>query len=117
VLLPGTAFYLKAPQAPARALLEAGARVALATDFNPGTCMTLSLPAVMTIAALYLGMSRAEIFAGVTYNAARALGLSIRKGALERGLDADFVVLPFARFEEVYYRFAWSGAAKPRLGR
>ena len=108
VLLPGTAFYLKAPQAPARKLISAGVRVALATDFNPGTCMTLSLPAIMTIAALYLGMTRAEIFAAVTYNAANALGLEKKKGTIEKGDDADLTVLPFARFDETYYRFAWT---------
>lgn len=107
VLLPGTAFYLKAPHAPARKLLDAGARVAISTDFNPGTSMTLNLPAVLTIAALHLGMSRAELFAAVTYNAARALDLHGRKGSLEPGKDADFSVLPFRRFEEIYYRFAW----------
>jgi len=106
VLLPGTAFYLKAPHAPARKLLDAGAAVALATDFNPGTCYCLSLPTVMTIAALYLGMSRAELFAAVTYNPAQALGLQDSKGSIEVGKDADFTVLPFPRFEEVYYRFA-----------
>lgn len=108
VLLPGTAFYLKAPHAPARKLLDAGACVALSTDFNPGTCPCLSLPAILTIAALYLGMTRAELFASVTYNGAKALGLEARKGTLEPGMDADFAVLPFARFEECYYRFAWA---------
>ncbi len=107
VLLPGTAFYLKAPHAPARKLIEAGACVALATDFNPGTCMCLSLPTIMTIAALYLGMSRAEILSAVTYSGAKALGLQSRKGSLEKGKDADFAVLPFSSFEEAYYRFAW----------
>jgi imidazolonepropionase len=108
VLLPGTAFYLKAPHAPARKLLDSGAIVALSTDFNPGTSMCLSLPAVMTIAALYLGMSRSEIFAAVTFNAAKALGLEAGKGTLAAGMDADFAILPFGRFEETYYRFAWS---------
>lgn len=107
VLLPGTAFYLKAPHAPARALLQAGACVALSTDFNPGTCMTLNFPAVMTIAALYLGMSRAEILAAVTYNGAKALGLHRDYGTLEIGKQASFTVSRFARFEENYYRFAW----------
>jgi imidazolonepropionase len=107
VLLPGTAFYLKAPHAPARKLIDAGVCVALSTDFNPGSCMTLNLPAIMTIAALYLGMSRAEIFASVTYNGAKALGLQARKGTLSEGMDADFSILPVARFEEIYYRFAW----------
>jgi len=107
VLLPGTAFYLKANYAPARQLIDTGACVALSTDFNPGTCVTLNLPAIMTIAALYLYMSRAEIFAAVTYNAAKALGLQGHKGTLERGKDADFFVLPYKRFEELYYNFAW----------
>ncbi len=104
VLLPGTAFYLKAAHAPARQLLEAGACVAIATDFNPGTCMCLSLPMMMTLAALYLGMTRSEIFAAVTYNAAKSIGLSDRKGIIEVGYDSDMTVLPFERFEEVYYR-------------
>ena len=105
VLLPGTAFYLKAPHAPARKLIDAGAAVALATDFNPGTCVCLSLPAIMTLSALYLGMSRAEIFAAVTYNAAKALRLEERKGTLEAGMDADFAILPYPKFEGLYYRF------------
>lgn len=107
VLLPGTAFYLKAAHAPARALLQAGASVALSTDFNPGTCMTLNFPAIMTIAALYLGMSRAEILAAVTYNAAKALGLHKDYGTLEVGKQASFTVSRFTKFEENYYRFAW----------
>jgi len=107
VLLPGTAFYLKAPHAPGRQLIDAGARVAISTDFNPGTCMTLNLPAVLTISALYLGFTKAELFAAVTYNAACALGLEAHKGALAPGYDADFAILPHARFEELYYRFAW----------
>ena len=107
VLLPGTAFYLKAAHAPARKLFDAGARVAISTDFNPGTSMTLNLPAVLTISALYLGLSRAELFSAVTYNAARALDLHDRMGSLEVGKEAAFSVLPFPRFEDVYYRFAW----------
>lgn len=109
VLLPGTALYLKASHAPARKLIDAGACVAVSTDFNPGTCMTLNLPAVMTIAALYLGMSRAELFAAVTYNAAKALDFHETRGTLEPGMEAAFTVLPYERFEELYYRFAAPG--------
>jgi imidazolonepropionase len=106
VLLPGTAFYLKAEYAPARKLIDGGACVALSTDFNPGTCVTLNLPAIMTIAALYMKMSKAEIFSAVTYGAAKALGLESRKGTIEVGKDSDLYVLPYKRFEEVYYNFA-----------
>lgn len=107
VLLPGTALYLKTNQAPARRLLDAGACVALSTDFNPGTCPTLNLPMMMTLGALQLGMNAAEIFSGVTYSAAKALDLHDRKGTLEPGYDADLAILPFQRFEEIYYRFGW----------
>jgi imidazolonepropionase len=114
VLLPTTALTLRSDHAPARKLLDAGACVAIATDFNPGTSMTLNLPVALTIAALYLGMSRTELLASVTYNAAKALGLESRKGTLEPGLDADFSILPVATFEEVYYRFAWAPQSQSR---
>ncbi|HTL11404.1 MAG TPA: imidazolonepropionase [Bdellovibrionota bacterium] len=108
VLLPGTAFYLKAPHAPARKLIDAGARVALATDFNPGSSMINHLPAILTMGALYLGMSRAELLCAVTYNGARALGMHGRVGTLEPGMRALHWVVPFERFEDSYYRFAWT---------
>ena len=106
-LLPGTAFYLKEANAPARKILDAGGRVAIATDFNPGSSYTLNLPLMMNMAALYLGMNSAEILASVTTNAAAALGLENRKGAVLPGYDSDFVVLPYDRFEEMYYRMGW----------
>ncbi len=106
-LLPGTAFYLKESHAPARKLLDAGARVAVATDFNPGSCYSLNLPLMMHLSALYLQMNEAEIFASVTLNAAASLGLESKKGALLPGFDSDFIVLPYDRFEEMYYRMGW----------
>jgi imidazolonepropionase len=106
-LLPGTAFYLKEPYAPARKILDAGGRVAIATDFNPGSCYSLNLPLMLNLSALYLSMNIAEIFASVTVNAAKAVGLENRKGALIAGFDSDFIVLPYDRFEEMYYRFGW----------
>ena len=106
-LLPGTAFYLKEPYAPARKILDAGGRVAIATDFNPGSCYSLNLPLMLNLSALYLSMNIAEIFASVTVNAAKAVGLESRKGALIAGFDSDFIVLPYDRFEEMYYRFGW----------
>jgi len=106
-LLPGTAFYLKENHAPARKLLDAGARVAVATDFNPGSCYSLNLPLMMNLSALYLQMNVAEILASVTLNAAASLGLDGKKGAVLSGFDSDFVVLPYENFEEMYYRLGW----------
>lgn len=106
-LLPGTAFYLKESYAPARKILDAGGRVAIATDFNPGSCYSLNLPLMMNFSALYMQMNLAEIFAGVTSNAAASLGLDSRKGSVLPGFDSDFVVLPYERFEEMYYRMGW----------
>ena len=106
-LLPGTAFYLKENYAPARKILDAGGRVAISTDFNPGSCYSLNLPLMMNFSALHLQMNLAEIFAGVTSSAAASLGLESSKGSLLPGFDSDFVVLPYDRFEEMYYRMGW----------
>jgi len=61
----------------------------------------------MNLSALQMGMNIAEIFSGVTYSAAAALGLEDRKGSVLEGYDSDFVVLPYERFEEMYYRMGW----------
>ena len=77
VLLPATMIFLgRKSQAPARRLIEAGAAVALATDYNPGTSPTLSLPLVMTLGVSQLGLRHAETVTAVTINAAAALGLA-----------------------------------------
>lgn len=103
VLLPGTAFFLKAPYAPARTLIDSGARVAIATDYNPGSCNNFSLPFMMTLSALYMNMSAAEIFAAVTYNAASALRLEKNLGTLEVGMRPLFSTFKGTAFEEIYY--------------
>lgn len=92
-LLPVTTWFLmKDHHAPARTFIERGVPVALGTDFNPGTSPTPSLPLAMTAACLNLGMSPDEVLAGVTINAAAALGLADEIGSLEGGKQADLVV-------------------------
>ena len=92
-LLPATTWFLMADHvAPARELVDAGVPVALATDFNPGTSPTASLPLVMTVACLSLGLSPAEALSAVTINAAFALDLGGEIGSLEPGKAADVVV-------------------------
>jgi imidazolonepropionase len=93
VLLPASALFLGRPMPPARALLDAGAAVALATDFNPGSAFCESLPLVCSLAATQLRMPPAEALSAVTVNAAHVLGRADRKGRLAPGYDADVVLL------------------------
>jgi len=93
VLLPVAALFLGRPMPPARALVDAGAVVALATDFNPGSAFCESLPVVMSLACTQLGLTPAEALAACTVNAAHVLGRSDRMGRLAAGYSADLVLL------------------------
>jgi imidazolonepropionase len=91
VLLPAADLYLKCAYPPARKLIDAGARVALATDYNPGTSPTQDLSLVGLLARLEMKMSLPEVIAAYTYNAAAALQLQDNIGSLEPGKFADFI--------------------------
>ncbi|MBD0329081.1 MAG: imidazolonepropionase [Thermoleophilia bacterium] len=93
VLLPASALFLGRPMPPARALVEAGAAIALATDFNPGSAFCESLPLVCSLAATQLRMSPAEALTACTVNAAHVLGRAARVGRLAPGYAADAVLL------------------------
>jgi len=108
VLLPATLLFLgKRSQAPARRLIDAGAAVALATDFNPGSSPTVSLPLVMALGVSQLGLRHAEALTAVTVNGAAALGLAAERGQLAPGFVADLVVAAVDDWREVAY---WMGA-------
>lgn len=105
-LLPGSVFHLGLRcYAPARALIEAGAAVALATDFNPGTSPTYSMQMVLSLACTEMRMSPAEAIAAATINGAHAIRLADRAGSLERGKQADLIVLNAADYREIPYYF------------
>jgi len=107
VLLPATMIFLgKRGQAPARQLIDAGAAVALATDYNPGTSPTMSLPLVMALGVSQLGLRHAEAVTAVTINAAAALGLAQDRGQIAQGHVADLVVAAVDDWREVAY---WMG--------
>jgi imidazolonepropionase len=108
VLLPATMVFLGTQrQAPARRLLEAGAAVALASDFNPGSSPTVSLPLVMALGVSQLGLRHAEALTAVTVNAAAALGLAGDRGQIVSGQRADLVSCDVSDWREVAY---WMGA-------
>ncbi|MGI5838554.1 MAG: imidazolonepropionase [bacterium] len=106
VLLPGTSFYLRLGRyAPARQMIEAGLPVALATDYNPGTCPTESLQSVMVFASMGMGLTPAEVISGITINAAWAIGRGERVGSLEPGKQADIVVMDAPNENYIVYHF------------
>ena len=105
VLLPASALFLDRPMPPARALVDAGAAIALATDFNPGSSFTTSLPLVCSLAATQLKLAPAEALAAVTVNAAHVLGLTDR-GRVAPGLRADLVLLDAPDWRYLSYRLA-----------
>lgn len=106
VLLPGADFFINAPCYPAaREMMAAGLPVALATDFNPGTCMTESLPMVMTLACVKLRMTPAEALVATTLHAARAIALDEKIGSLEVGKQADMVLWDAENVDTLAYHF------------
>ena len=94
-LLPATAFCLRESYARAREMIDGGVKVALATDYNPGSCFTHSIPLVVALAAIKLGMTPAEIVTALTINGAAAVGREDRIGSLEVGKQADAVILSY----------------------
>lgn len=107
-LVPGANYFLGLKDYPnARRLIDSGVPVALATDYNPGTSPTISMPMAMSLACTHMKMSPAEAIAAATINGAHALRLTDRKGSIEPGKDADFAVFDVSDFREIPY---WFGA-------
>ena len=103
-LLPGTTFFLnKNSYAPARKLLESGLEVALATDFNPGSCHIQSMPFIMTLAMMKMSMTIEEAFLGATLHGAKALGLEEEIGSIEIGKKADLIIWGLSNLVEIPY--------------
>jgi len=103
--------------------MDAGVPVALATDYNPGTSPTLSMPMAMSLACTQMKMSPAEAIAAATINGAWALRVADRKGSIEPGKDADFAVFAVDDYREIPYWFGanhcsvtvLNGTVSPRL--
>ncbi len=103
-LLPGTTFFLnKSSYAPARKLIDSGVIVALATDFNPGSCHIQSMPFIITLAVMNMSMSIEEAFLGSTINGAKALGLDSEIGTIEIGKKADIILWGISNLFEIPY--------------
>ncbi|MDQ0340006.1 imidazolonepropionase [Caldalkalibacillus uzonensis] len=105
VLLPGTAFFLMAEFANARKMIDAGVPVALSTDRNPGSSPTESLPLIMNLGCLKMGMTPAEVLAAATINAAHAISRGHEIGSLEPGKQADVVIWDAPNYAYLQYHF------------
>jgi len=107
-LVPGANYFLGLKEFPnARRLIDAGVPVALATDYNPGTSPTVSMPMAMSLACTHMKMSPAEAIAAATINGAWSLRLAEHKGSIEAGKDADLAVFDAKDYREIPY---WFGA-------
>ena len=106
VLLPGASFFLSMKKyPPAREMLEGGVAVCLATDLNPGSSMTESLPLIMTMGCTMLKMTPNEVIQGATAHAARSIGREKRVGSLEAGKQADLLLLDIPNYRYLPYHF------------
>jgi imidazolonepropionase len=114
VLLPGSVFALsRSHYPPARAMIEAGLAIVLATDFNPGSSPVPSMPFILSLACLQMGLSPAETLAAATINAAYSLGLGSEIGSLEPGKQADFLIHECGDYRELAYFIA--APLRPRV--
>lgn len=106
VMLPGTPFFLQmAERAPARRMIEASVALAIGTDFNPGSCFSESMPMMMTLACLHLGLTPSEALCAATINAAHAIGRADTIGSLEVGKQADLVIWDVPNHHHLAYHF------------
>lgn len=102
-VLPLTAFALKEPYAPARKMIDEGCAVALATDLNPGSCFSGSIPLTIALACIYMKMSVEEVITALTLNGAAAVGMAGEVGSIEAGKRGDLVVLEFDNINMLPY--------------
>ena len=102
-LLPPTAFALKEPYAPARKMIDGGCAVALATDLNPGSCFSGSIPLTIALACIYMNMTVEEVVTALTLNGAAAVGKADKFGSVEAGKEANLVMLEFPSIHYLPY--------------
>ena len=105
VLLPGTAFFLRAPFARGRLMIDAGVPVALSTDFNPGSSPTINIQFIMNLACINMGMTMEEVITATTLNAACAINRGDRIGSLQAGKQADIAILNVGNYRQMNYHY------------
>ena len=111
-LLPGTAFSLKESYARGRYIIDQGCAVALATDFNPGSCFTESIPLIFVLATLYMGITIEEAVTALTINGAAAIDRADKIGSIDVGKAGDVIILEFPSYKYIPYHIGVSCVEK-----
>ena len=107
-LLPGTTLFLgKTGYAPGRKIIDTGCAVALATDFNPGSCTLQSMPLIISLASLYCGLTIEEAFKAATWNGAKVIGREHQIGVVAKNYQADLLFWELSSIDEIPY---WMGS-------
>lgn len=104
-LLPGTAYFIKMPYAPARKLIDSGVITAIATDCNPGSCFTENMQMIMSLSVINMGMTAEEAINAATINGAYSIRKSNLVGSLEVGKKADFIICNCDNYVDIFYHF------------
>ena len=104
-LLPGTAYFIKMPYAPARRLIDSGVITAIATDCNPGSCFTENMQTIMSLSVINMGMTAEEAICAATINGAYSIRKSNEIGSLEVGKKADFIICSCTNYVDIFYHF------------
>ncbi len=112
VILPATAFSLKENYAPARKMIDADCALAVASDFNPGSCNTQSIPLIIALSNIYCNMTIAETLCALTINAACAIDRGGSRGTVEVGKNADLIIHNLSSLNELNYNFATNSVEK-----
>ncbi|ANB56585.1 imidazolonepropionase [Anoxybacillus sp. B7M1] len=110
VLLPGTAFFLMKEAANGRKMIDAGVPIALATDYNPGSSPTVSLPLIMLLGCLHMGMTPEEVIVAVTINAAHSIRRGHEIGSIEAGKKADMTIFNVSNYIQLIYYYGMNHA-------
>ena len=111
-LLPGTAFSLKEPYARARYMIDQSCAMALATDFNPGSCFTESIPLIIALATIYMGLTTEEVISSLTINGAAALDHADTIGSIDEGKKGDLIILEYPSYHFLSYHIGVSSVEK-----
>jgi imidazolonepropionase len=104
-LLPGTAYFIRMPYAPARKLIDNGNIVSIATDLNPGSCFTENMQTILSLSVINMGMTAEEALVSATLNPAYSLEISDQVGSIEKGKRANIIVLDTPNYTDLFYHF------------